>query len=56
MIKTPPVGIKRVRVLIVDDSLFMRAAIVREVTGLQLKGVAEPVTGYVVVSVPEEPT
>lgn len=32
------------------------AAVVREVTGLQLKGVAEPVTGYVVVSVPEEPT
>lgn len=32
------------------------AAVVREVTGLQLKGVAEPVTGYVVESIPEEPT
>ncbi len=32
------------------------AATVREVTGLQLKGVAEPVTGYVVESIPEEPT
>ncbi len=32
------------------------AATVREVTGLQLKGVAEPVTGYVVVAIPEEPT
>jgi len=31
-------------------------AIVREVKGLQLKGVAEPVTGYVVEAVPEEPT
>ena len=29
MIKTPPVGIRRVRVLIVDDSLFMRAAIAK---------------------------
>jgi len=32
------------------------AAVVREVTGLQLKGVAEPVTGYVIESIPEEPT
>jgi len=33
-------------------------AVVREVTGLQLKGVAEPVTGYVVESIAavEEPT
>ena len=29
MIKTPPFGTKRVRVLIVDDSLFMRAAIAK---------------------------
>ena len=32
------------------------AAIAREVTGLQLKGVAEPVTGYVIESIPAEPT
>jgi adenylate cyclase len=32
-------------------------AVVRELTGLQLKGVAEPVTGYVVESIAsEEPT
>jgi len=30
-------------------------AVVREVPGLTLKGVAEPVTGYVVESIPEEP-
>lgn len=29
MIRTPPIGIKRIRVLIVDDSLFMRAAIAK---------------------------
>lgn len=37
-------------------ALLGPAAVVREVTGLQLKGVAEPVTGYVVISIPEELT
>ena len=35
--------------------LLGESAQVREVTGLQLKGVAEPVTGYVVEAIPEEP-
>ncbi|MBA3452953.1 MAG: response regulator, partial [Deltaproteobacteria bacterium] len=37
-------------------ALLGPAATVREVTGLQLKGVAEPVIGYVVDAIPEEPT
>jgi len=51
--KCPPGG---VLVSVSTREALGDLARVREVTGLQLKGVAEPVTGYVVEEIAEEPT